>query len=60
VNVNIYDLSPEQERRLKLDRLPSNLLVALQEMKKDSLIRSTLGEHIFNKYLSAKVSEWEA
>lgn len=60
VNVNIYDLSPEQEKRLKLDRLPSNLLIALQEMKKDSLIRSTLGEHIFNKYLSAKVSEWEA
>lgn len=60
VNVNIYELSPEQEKRLKLDRLPSNLLVALEEMKKDPLIRSTLGNHIFDKYYSAKASEWEA
>lgn len=60
VNVNIYNLSPEQEKRLKLDRLPSNLLLALAEMKKDPLIRSTLGDHIFNKYYSAKTSEWEA
>lgn len=58
MNVNIYNLSPQQEKRLKLDRLPSNLFIALAEMKKDSLIRATLGDHIFNKYYSAKMSEW--
>jgi glutamine synthetase len=60
VNVNIFNLTPEQEKQLKLERLPSNLSEALQEMKQDSLIRSTLGEHIFNKYQAAKAAEWTA
>ncbi|AET66563.1 glutamine synthetase, type I [Desulfosporosinus orientis DSM 765] len=60
VNVNIYELTAEQEEKLQLDRLPSNLLFALEEMKKDPLIRATLGDHTFNKYLKAKTLEWEA
>jgi glutamine synthetase len=60
INVNIYNLTAEQEKGLKLDRLPSNLLVALEEMKKDPLIQSTVGPHIFTKYLAAKTLEWEA
>ncbi|MEA4901779.1 type I glutamate--ammonia ligase [Desulfitobacterium sp.] len=59
VNVNIYNLTPQQEKRLKIDRLPSNLLAALAEMKKDPLIRSTVGDHIYDKYYSAKMAEWE-
>lgn len=59
VNENIYSLTPEQQAQLKLERLPSNLLAALEEMKKDSLIRTTLGEHIFSKYTAAKALEWE-
>ena len=58
VNVNIYGLSVEQEEELKIDRLPSNLLSALEEMKKDPLIQSTLGTHTFEKYISAKALEW--
>jgi len=60
INVNIYNLTAEQEEKLKLERLPSNLLFALEEMKKDPLIQSTLGDHTFNKYLAAKALEWEA
>jgi glutamine synthetase len=59
VNVNIYSLNREQEEYLKLDRLPTNLLAALEEMKKDPLIQSTIGEHIFTKYIAAKTLEWE-
>lgn len=59
VNVNIYNLTVEQEEELKIDRLPSNLLSALEEMKKDPLIRSTLGTHTFHKYIAAKALEWE-
>lgn len=59
VNVNIYNLTVEQEKELKIDRLPSNLLSALEEMKKDPLILSTLGTHTFNKYIAAKALEWE-
>lgn len=58
VNMNIYHLTPEQEKSLNLDRLPSNLLMALEEMQKDPLIHSTLGEHIFSRYIAAKHLEW--
>lgn len=60
ININLYNLTAEQEDSLKLDRLPSNLLAALEEMKKDPLIQATLGEHIFTKYLEAKTLEWKA
>lgn len=59
VNVNIYTLTAEQEEKLKLERLPSNLLFALEEMKKDPMIQSTLGSHVFEKYLAAKFLEWK-
>lgn len=58
VDINTYNLTPEQEKELGIQRLPSNLSLALEEMKKDSYIRDVLGEHIFNKYISAKEAEW--
>ncbi|MEL1135593.1 type I glutamate--ammonia ligase [Desulfitobacterium sp. THU1] len=58
VNINIYNLTPDEEKFLKLDRLPSNLQIALEEMKKDPLIHATIGEHIFTKYTIAKAQEW--
>ncbi|MGI1658404.1 MAG: type I glutamate--ammonia ligase [Desulfitobacterium sp.] len=58
VNINIHNLTPDEEKFLKLDRLPSNLQIALEEMKKDPLIHATIGEHIFTKYTIAKVQEW--
>lgn len=58
VDINTYNLSPEQEKELGISRLPSNLWAALEEMKKDLYVKEVLGEHIFNKYISAKETEW--
>lgn len=58
VDINTYNLTPEQEKELGIQRLPSNLSLALDEMKKDSYIKDVLGEHIYNKYISAKEAEW--
>ncbi len=60
VDINTYNLSPEQERELGVQRLPSNLSLALDEMKKDPYIKEVLGEHIFARYISAKEAEWAA
>ncbi|MDS1030641.1 type I glutamate--ammonia ligase [Bacillota bacterium LX-D] len=60
VDVNIYDLSAKEEQSLGLEKLPSNLLLALEEMKKDDLIRQVLGEHTFHKYIAVKEKEWAA
>jgi glutamine synthetase len=58
VEINTYNLTPEQEKELNIQRLPSNLSLALEEMKKDTYIKDVLGEHVFNKYISAKEAEW--
>ncbi len=60
VDINTYNLTAEQEKELGIQRLPSNLILALEEMKKDSYIKEVLGEHIFSKYIAAKEAEWAA
>ncbi len=59
IDINTYNLTREQEKSLGIERLPSNLSLAIQEMKKDAYIKEVLGGHIFNKYISAKETEWD-
>jgi glutamine synthetase len=58
VNKNVFDMSHREKRRLKIDELPENLLEAIKAMKKDSLIKETLGDHIFNHFIAAKMASW--
>lgn len=58
VDINTYSLTLEKEKELGIKRLPSNLLLAIEEMKKDSYIKEVLGEHIYSKYIAAKEAEW--
>jgi len=51
-------MSHRERRHLRIDDLPGNLSEALDDMEKDDLIRSTLGDHIFNHFLEAKRTEW--
>ncbi len=60
VDINTYNLTPEKEKELGIQRLPSNLLLAIEEMKKDSYIKEVLGDHIYSKYIAAKEAEWAA
>jgi glutamine synthetase len=39
--------------------LPGNLFEALQEVEKSELVRETLGDHIFNKFVANKKIEWD-
>jgi glutamine synthetase len=41
-----------------LETLPGSLGEALDELKQDELVRQTLGEHIFDRFVEAKTSEW--
>lgn len=58
VDGNIYALSAAQRKKLRIENLPSDLHEAIEEMKKDTLVRSVLGEHVFSKYIEAKELEW--
>lgn len=58
-DVNIFHLTPDERKELSIDSLPGSLMEAIQEMEKDDLVKSVLGEHIFTKYIEAKTKEWD-
>jgi len=57
-NINIYELSVKEKSAMGIDILPSTLKEAIQELKKDKVILSALGDHIAKKYIEAKEKEW--
>jgi glutamine synthetase len=59
VEENIYEMSAAKQKRHKIDTLPRDLDEALTLMEKSELVRSTLGEHIFTKFVENKRQEIE-
>jgi glutamine synthetase len=58
IDGNIYAMTSAERKKRHVENLPGDLHEAIEEMKKDKLIRSVLGEHIFSKYIEAKELEW--
>lgn len=58
IKENINCLDEETKAKRGIVSLPRDLYEAVQELKKDSLVRETLGEHITAKYIDAKEAEW--
>lgn len=58
IESNIFDLSDEEKLKLSIESIPLSLGDAIEEMKKDPLIREALGEHIFDRYVNYKQQEW--
>lgn len=59
VDLNIFNMTDEERKAMNIDSLPVTLSDAIDEMEKDPLIRSVLGEHIYHKYIDAKRREWD-
>jgi glutamine synthetase len=66
---NNYELPPEMGHDVLgmsrsalqssgIEKLPSNLNAALRVMEDSALVRSTLGEHVFEWFLKNKRAEW--
>lgn len=58
VEKNIFAMSEKELAEHKISALPATLYQAIYEMKKDKLVKETLGEHIFENYIKAKLAEW--
>nr|MDA8226353.1 type I glutamate--ammonia ligase [Desulfitobacterium hafniense] len=58
VDLNIYEMNIEERKQLGIESLPGNLMEALEELKRDNVIRDALGEHIYNRFIEAKSKEW--
>ena len=60
VNKNIYTMSHRERRHLRIDELPASLSDALDELEKSALMRDTLGDHLFDHFITAKRTEWNS
>ncbi len=57
---NEEDLYHLDEKALaKLKAMPGSLGEAIEELKKSELVRETLGDHLFERYIEAKTQEWD-
>jgi len=59
VDRNVYEMTDSERRELGITSLPGSLEEALDELSKDEIIKSALGEHIFEYFVSAKRIEAE-
>jgi glutamine synthetase len=54
VEENIYHMSGARQRKFEIKVLPRDLEEAVRLMEKSPLVRETLGEHIFRKFIENK------
>ena len=59
VDLNIFEMTAAEKEAADIDLMPSSLLEAIKEFKANPLARETLGDHIFEKYVSYKEKEWD-
>ena len=57
---NIFAMDDVTRKANGIDSLPASLIDAVEELKKDEVIKDTLGEHVYNQYVTGKVKEWDA
>lgn len=57
---NIFSLTESEIDALGIIHLPETLHEAVLEFKKSKLLRETLGEHTYTKYLAATELEWRS
>ena len=58
-DVNIYDLTPEDRMKMKIEELPGSLHEALDELKKDKVVQDALGDVAYETFLRARQEEWD-
>lgn len=59
VDKNIFKMDDKERKRAKIETLPGSLYEALMLMKKNAIVKSALGEHIFKEFMQSKLKEWE-
>ena len=58
-NVNVYELSRKERRKNGIEELPGSLKEALLALEEDTLIRSVLGDKLFDSYIRGKWEDWD-
>ena len=60
VEEDIYEMNEKARAKARITSLPGSLQEAVGLAAKSSLVRETLGEHIFEKFIENKKLEWDS
>jgi glutamine synthetase len=60
VRENIYEFDEQKRKEYGIDMLPGNLKEAVDALEQDEVILNALGEHVSEKFVTAKRAEWDA
>ena len=58
VDTNIFNLTAEEKKTRHIHSLPANLREATLAMSESDFMKEAVGSHIFERYTSAKMDEW--
>ncbi|MRR30371.1 type I glutamate--ammonia ligase, partial [bacterium] len=58
-NINVYHLTEEERKKMKIASLPGSLAEALGELSRDIVIQEALGSTIYDAFTRAKWAEWD-
>jgi glutamine synthetase len=59
IEMDVYHLSEEERLKYSIDTLPGNLNRAIEFAEESELLRETLGDHIFEQFITSKKVEWD-
>ena len=59
VETNVYEMSDEERSKAGIETLPGSLEGALEELRKDKVVREALGE-AYDNFMAHKEKEWQA
>lgn len=56
---DIYEMSDGERKKHGIDSLPGSLREAVDLTAKSKLVKETLGDHVFEKFVENKIIEWD-
>ncbi len=57
--MDLFRMSDSERNAFGVKTLPGNLHEAIQVAQESELLRQTLGEHVFSKFIENKKIEWD-
>ncbi len=59
IEENVYEMTEDERKERGISTLPASLWEAITLTEKSELVRKTLGDHVFNAFITNKKIEWD-
>lgn len=59
IEKDVYQMTVSEKKEAGIKALPGSLIEAIALTEKSELVRKTLGDHVFSKFITSKKVEWD-